>query len=115
MRKRKPNSQECIFFGRKLSNISCDEIEVSDGYVAIGSDSDDEIFFHKNDLGELTLPADALRERVTITCINDGGSDVEPEGEGWCFDIDLEDILRFAAKNCRGIYMRVLREESMSR
>ena len=67
MRKRKPNTQECIFFGRKLSNLSCDEIEVSEGYVSIGSDRDDEIYFRKNDLGELILPADALKERVTIT------------------------------------------------
>jgi len=112
---RKPNTQECTFFGRKLSNNSCDDIAVSEGYVAIGSDSDDEIFFHKNDLGELILPEGAVRERVTITCINDGGNDVEPDGEGWCFDIDLEDVLRFAARNCRGVYMRVLREESGSR
>lgn len=109
---RKPNTQECLYFGRKLSNISCDDIEVSEGYVAIGSVRDDEIFFHESNLGELILPEHALKERVTITCINDGGNDVDPKGEGWYFNIDLEDVLRFAARNCMGIYMRVLREET---
>ena len=105
---RKNNTQECYLFGRKLSCASCDEIEVSEGYVAIGSDNDDRIHFHKNDLGEYILPAEAVRERVVIYCINDA---FEREDKGWSFNIDLEDVLRFAARNCRNIYMRVLLEE----
>ena len=112
---RKPNTQDCDYFGRNLSSNTCDDIEVSEGYVAIGSDRDDEIYFSKNEYGEMVLSEGALRELVKITCINDGGNGVEPTGEGWCFDIDLEDILRFAARNCRGIYTRVLREVSEGR
>ena len=43
--KRKPNSQECIYFGRKLNNIVC-EVEMSEDIdMCIGSDNDDEIYF----------------------------------------------------------------------
>lgn len=104
---KKANSQECIYFGRKLSNIICDDIKVSLGYVVIGSDNDDEIYFDieanvykENDR--------TLKERVKITAICD-------DENGHCVDIDLEDVLRFAAKYCRGIYDRVGIEQEESK
>lgn len=96
-KKRQPNSHECAYFGRKLSCANCDGIEVQQGYICIGSDGDDSIYFEDTDMDP------SLKERVKITCMNDS----DP---GWYFRIDLEDILIFAAKNCRGIYERVLSE-----
>ena len=95
---RKPNSQECMHNGRKLSNVCCDNIEVGSGsdYVCIGSDHDDEIYdFHGDKM---------LKERVTITVFAD------VEGAESCIEIDLEDVLRFSATYCYGIYERVLKE-----
>lgn len=106
MNKRKPNSHECAYYGRKLGNVICDEIEVSLGYVVIGSDRDDEIYWGKCLNGDKEM----LKERVVITAIHDG-FDIDSGEVGHCFDIDLEDILRFAAKHCNGIYTRVMREE----
>lgn len=98
---RDPNSQECAFFGRKLGNIN-NHIEVNLGYVVICSDRDDEIYFDVID-NQHVAPEGMLKERVKITALHEG----EP---GHCFDIDLEDVLRFAAKYCRGIYDRVAKE-----
>lgn len=93
----KPNSQECIFYGRKLSNILCDDINVEKGYVSIGSENDDEIYF-----GEcLEDNKEMIKGRVLITVMDD---------DCCCIDIDLEDILKFARKNCNGIYERVMKE-----
>jgi len=110
--KREPNSQECTYFGRKLSCITLDDPELpeqyvhtsDDTYVCIGPDRDDEIYWDDNNLAA----GPTLKERVVIHCIND---DDENSGEnGFAFDIDLEDVLRFAAKYCRGIYDRVSNE-----
>jgi hypothetical protein len=43
-----------------------------------------------------------LKERVKIGMESDSGA--------YC-EVDLEDVLRFAAKYCRGIYDRVASEE----
>ena len=99
---RKPNSQECSFFGRKLSNICASSIEASNGYVCIGSENDDEIYFNIID-NVYSEPEGMLKERITITAMKDGD-------DGFLTEIDLEDVLRFAAKNCSGIYKRVLKE-----
>ena len=99
---KEPNSQECSFFGRKLGNICFPSIEISDGYVCIGSENDDEIYFDIID-GAHTEPKGMIKERVTITAMKDGD-------DGFLTEIDLEDVLRFAAKNCSGIYKRVLKE-----
>lgn len=103
---REPNSHECSYFGRKLGNTRC-AIEVSLGYVVIGSENDDSIYF-----GEcLEKGEEMLKERVTITAMFEPESfDDGPMEDGHCFDIDLEDVLRFAAKYCNGIYKRVLQE-----
>ena len=85
---RSPNSQECIYFGRKLSDIVTD-IESSVG-IEIGSETDDKIYFPP----VLKEGEEMLKERVKI---------YTEDGQ----DIDLEDVLRFAAKYCRGIYDRV--------
>ena len=92
---REPNTQHCSYFGRKLSNLSCDQIEVNKGYVVIGSDNDDEIYFSLNDTPETVQ----VKERGKIYAL------YEPdEGEGHCIEIDLEDVLRFSAQYCRGLY-----------
>lgn len=99
---RVPNSHECKDSGRKLSDLSCDDIEVNPGYVCIGSDDDDEIYS-----GECLQPGEKmLKERVKIFAMD------EPEdgSDGHYVEIDLEDVLIFAAKNCRRIYERVLEE-----
>ena len=98
---RNTNTQECLYFGRKLSGICCDGIETSQGYVCIGSDRDDEIYFNE----ELGADQDMLKDRVKISAI------YEPEigdEEGYCVDLDLEDVLFFAARYCQGLYRRVL-------
>jgi len=109
---RLPNSQECMYFGRKLSNIICNDITIpqnhietsNEVYVCIGPDRDDEIYWDDNNLAA----GPTLKERVVIHCINE---DEKNNGEnGYAFDIDLEDVLRFAAKYCRGIYERVSEE-----
>jgi hypothetical protein len=114
---RPPNSHECTYFGRKLSCIICNDIEIpqnhietsNETYVHIGSDRDDEIYWDDNNLEA----GPTLKERVVINCIND---DDENNGKNcYSFDIDLEDALRFAAKYCRGIYERVLGETEESK
>lgn len=109
---RAPNSQECKYFGRKMSCIICNDTEIpqnyihtsDETYVCIGSDCDDSIFWDDDNLAA----GPTLKERVVIHCINE---DEASNGEnGFAFDIDLEDVLRFAAQHCRGIYERVLRE-----
>ncbi len=112
MTDRPPNTQECKYFGRKMSNICCNvpeipqnHIETSDEtYVCIGSHRDDEIYWNEKDKN----PVPTLTERVLIHCIND--DDVSNGENGYAFDIDLEDVLRFAAQHCRGIYERVLKD-----
>ena len=101
---RKPNSQECIYFGRKLNNVVPD-VEISKGWeICVGSDNDDEIYFPP----VLKEGEEMLKERVKIYIQYDyEESDVS---EGYA-EIDLEDILRFAASNCRGIFDRVVRLE----
>ena len=97
---REPNSHECIYYGRKLSNVVCD-IEARDFDICIGSYSDDSIYFNEC----LAAGEEMLKERVMMSV--EGWAD----GEGLVHvEIDLEDILRFSAKNCRGIYERVLKE-----
>ena len=96
---RNTNTQECLYFGRKLADICCDGIETSQGYVCIGSDKDDEIYFNE----ELGAGQDMLKDRVKISAI------YEPEkGDGYCVDIDLEDVLCFAARYCQVMYRWVL-------
>ena len=98
---RPPNSHECKYYGRKLSSREPD-VEATTGYVIIGSDHDDEIYFDES------LPdggGDMLKVRIKLSALH------EPdEGDGFRTDLDLEDILRFAAENCTEMYMRVLKE-----
>ncbi len=118
MTNRRPNSQECLpAYGRKMSNIICNDIDIpqnhietsGETYVCIGPDRDDEIYWDEKQ----NNPVPTLMERVLIHCIND---DDENNGEnGYAFDIDLEDVLRFAAQHCRGIYERVLSETEESK
>ncbi len=100
---RKPNTQECSYFGRKLGNICTDDISVSNGYVVIGSENDDQIYFgdslHENEK--------MLKERVMITFVSDD--------ENFSYQIDLEDLLKFSAKHCHGIMKRVMRDEKVKR
>ena len=94
---RKPNTQECEFFGRKMTSIVCD-VENNCTEIHIGHNNDDLIYFGDN----LRLTGGEMRkERVTIYLENFVNQEVE---------VDLEDVLRFAAKHCRGIYERVLKE-----
>jgi hypothetical protein len=91
MNTRKPNNRECCYNGYKLSCLADSEnIETSEGYVVIGSDIDDT----QEDF------------RVKITLISDDDTD----DNIYYVEIDLEDVLRFAAKRCNGIYKRVLAE-----
>jgi hypothetical protein len=98
---REPNSHECIYFGRKLSNTDTD-IEVTpkdyDAVVTIGSECDDEIYFPP----VLKDGEEMLKERVKMYLEADTQND-----EIHVFEVDLEDVLMFAAKNCAGIYKRV--------
>lgn len=95
----KPNTHECLYFGRKLSNHMCDDISVNCGDLSIGSENDDQIYFGDClDSGE-----EMIKERVSIIVMKDGDN-------GFLVDIDLEDVLRFASQNCLGIYKRVLSE-----
>lgn len=92
---RPPNTQECIYFGRKLSSLDTD-IESNAHSVCIGSPNDEAIYF-----GDCLEPGEDLsRERVTIYAEVD---DVEVK-------LDLEDILVFAKKYCNGIFERVAME-----
>lgn len=94
---KKPNTQECVFFGRKMSNILPD-IDIHVGWsICIGSDRDDEIYFPP----VLKHGEEMLKERVKVMIEDDGGK--------YC-EFDLEDLLKFAAVNCKGIYDRVASE-----
>lgn len=95
---REPNSHECLYFGRKLSNIITNIESSAASDIYIGSDKDDEIYFPP----VLKEGEEMLKERVTLDISN-----------GEFYDsLDLEDILRFAATNCKGIYARVLAEST---
>ena len=99
---REPNSQECLYFGRKLSCFVCNEgvIETNADDICIGSDRDDEIYYES---GDFKPEGAMLRERVKIYL---------PD---YSIEIDLEDVLRFSARNCRGIYDRVASEENANK
>lgn len=95
---RSPNTQECFAGGRKLSNIVCDIQVTTEGedlplYMCIGSGRDDEIY------DESVTGEPMLKERVKVYLPLD--TDIE---------LDLEDVLRFAAMYCTGIYERVAQE-----
>ena len=112
---REPNSHECMYYGRNLSESWIDSIQSnvsgalypdkseSSVNVSIGSDRDEEIYFnckppeHKTRKGKLIPIKEMLKERVLVF--------VDTDNEA--VEIDLEDILRFAAERCRGIYNRV--------
>ncbi len=96
---RRANTQECIFFGRKLSNIVSD-IEIHVGWdICIGSDIDDEIYFPP----VLKDGDEMKKDRVKVMIEDDGGK--------FC-EFDLEDLLVFAAKNCGTMYKRVIDENN---
>ncbi|MCK4709802.1 MAG: hypothetical protein KAU21_14370 [Gammaproteobacteria bacterium] len=95
---KEPNTQECELFGRKLSSASLDDIAISAGWsICIGSDKDDEIYFHP----VLKQGEAMLKERVKVYLESDNGEGCE---------LDLEDLLNASAKHCRKIYERVLNE-----
>lgn len=100
-----PNSHECNHFGRKLSNINCDFIDISEGYLQIGSENDDLIYFGNN----LSKDEKMLRERIKIIIIHESD---DLEGGGFSSEIDLEDILKFSALHCKNLYKRVLTENT---
>lgn len=103
--KREPNSHECVFFGRKLSNHCLDDVKSDENtYLLVGSENDDEIYFGES----LKDGEEMLRERVLVSfhrTIDDNGNECDLSN-----GFDLEDLLRFAARNCRGIYDRVAKE-----
>jgi len=107
---RKPNTQECTSFGRKMSCIDASSVEVvTGGYVVFGSDGDDRICaggkqVYNNATGGYAV-REMVKERVKVT--------VFPEDDNLpIVEIDLEDILKFAVGHCRGIYERVWSERN---
>ena len=103
MLNRPPNSHECGYFGRKLSNVSTDSIKTSlnEGELYVGTECDDEIYFGEC-LGE---NEEMLKERVKIY--------IEHYPDDYHLsqiEIDLEDLLRWSRKHCSGIYERVFNE-----
>jgi len=95
---RRPNSNECAFNGRKMSNIVTD-VKCSPyiDQVCIGTDDDDEY--------DSLLPNSKKEGRIKIGLeINTPGAECWPE-------IDLEDVLKFAQKHCNGIFERIQKEE----
>ena len=106
---RQPNTQECVYFGRKLSNVVCDSIE-SNADLCIGSENDDSIYFDVLD-NVLTMTDETVKERVFLYVNSSGDSPNYTEHEE--YKIDLEDLLKFAAENCNGIYKRVLKESEV--
>jgi len=115
MKDREPNSHECEYFGRKLSNHCCNDVETSgNSYLSIGSERDDEIYF-KEVNGKYVQEDDMIKDRVTISVLDDeteiySTTSKESYRVSYMAEIDLEDLLRFAAKNCAGIYERVYKE-----
>ncbi len=95
MSERPPNSHECEYNGRKLTNVDCNT-EINCGEIHIGSDQDDEISIYEDNV---------LRERVKIFILDHTLEEIS---------IDLEDVLRFAVKNCYGIYERVFMEKEIT-
>lgn len=94
---RLPNSNECIYNGRKLS-AAVPNIKTSKDIEAIfiGADDDDEF----DSLVEKSPEEGRIKIELQMTT---------PD-EIACPQIDLEDVLRFARKNCNGIYERVQNE-----
>jgi len=89
------NSSECIYNGRKLSNVVADiKCSPEIDQVCIGADDDDQFDAFK--------PGKSGRIKIGLE-INTPGKECWPE-------IDLEDVLRFAKKYCSGIYERVGKE-----
>lgn len=95
---RLPNSNECVHNGRKLSNTVA-QVKASERIVqvCIGADDDDQF--------DALVENSPKEGRVKIGLEIAGGED-------W-FEIDLEDILRFARKYCNGVYERVRNEENV--
>ena len=93
---RLPNSNECVHNGRKLSNTVA-QVKASERVVqvCIGADDDDQF--------DALVEKSPKEGRVKIG--------LEIEGRKDWFEIDLEDVLRFAKKYCNGIYERVRDEE----
>ena len=94
---RAPNSNECAYNGRKMSNVITN-IKASSyvDQVCIGCDDDDEF--------DSLKPTSNKEGRVKIGLeINIPGHEIWPE-------IDLEDVLVFARKHCNGIFERVYRD-----
>ena len=91
---KKPNTQECDNFGRKMSLKICN-IQVLSGEICIGSDNDDQIFFG----GNLKESEEMLTKRVKIY-IMDSSYDYYNE-------IDLEEVLRFAKEHCSKMCDRI--------
>jgi len=104
---RKPNSQECAYYGRKLSNVATDDIQCRDRdcYVVIGSDRDDEIYFSTEKGDFLPKYEDMLKERVKLYVFS------ECMSKEYDNEIDLEDLLKFCAVNCTELYERVLSDK----
>ena len=94
---KKPNTQECVNFGRKMSLNVCD-IEVLSGEVCVGSRNDDHIFFGDS----LGYGEKMLEERVKIFLM-----DHERESYN---QIDLEDVLQFAKKFCPKMCDRIFKK-----
>ena len=94
---RKPNSNECVYNGRKLSNtIANVKASAHVDQVCIGCNNDDEF--------DCLVPTSGKEGRVKIGLeINTPGREDWPE-------IDLEDVLVFSRKYCNGIFERILKE-----
>ena len=94
---RPPNSNECSFNSRKMSNIVA-KVKCSPfiDQVCIGADDDDEF----NCLSEKSKKAGRIKIGLEI---NTSVAECWPE-------LDLEDILIFAKTYCNGIYERISKE-----
>jgi len=89
---KKHNSLECVYGGYKLSSFNVDiDVKASTEIdtLCIGSDDDDSFYENSGKSGRIKLYVGTQLDIV---------------------EIDLEDILVFARKNCAGIYKRVFEE-----
>ena len=95
--KRQANSNECLYNGRKFSNIVAN-IKASEyiDQVCIGADNDDTF----DSIAKKSQKEGRIKIGLEINIPN---KEIWPE-------IDLEDILVFARKYCNGIYERILEE-----
>lgn len=95
MSDRKSNSSECIYEGYKLDCIDTEgliECSTTGAYAVIGSDGPDKDY------------------RVELTLIKD--PEHLEDTDAFYTSVDLEDVIRFAVKNCKGIVDRVIAEEA---